>query len=132
MNRLIRLIAICFGSLILWTSPLQAQERSAVRAGFELPANSGKKILIFRPRISVGSQSTGGMFEPNAEWTDRAKLNMQSRSEEHTSELQSLMRISYDVFCLKKKNKNNTLRDKVHKTPYEIRNKTQTDNRIHM
>src|SRR3546814_9233425 len=27
-----------------------------------------------------------------------------SRSEEHTSELQSLMRISYDVFCLKKKN----------------------------
>src|SRR3546814_15106312 len=33
----------------------------------------------------------------------------QVRSEEHTSELQSLMRISYAVFCLKKKtNKNNT------------------------
>src|SRR3546814_6466634 len=31
----------------------------------------------------------------------------QRRSEEHTSELQSLMRISYAVFCLKKK-KNNT------------------------
>src|SRR3546814_2141686 len=30
------------------------------------------------------------------------------RSEEHTSELQSLMRISYAVFCLKKKNNNNT------------------------
>src|SRR3546814_1800292 len=30
------------------------------------------------------------------------------RSEEHTSELQSLMRISYAVFCLKKKNKLNT------------------------
>src|SRR3546814_5644835 len=29
------------------------------------------------------------------------------RSEEHTSELQSLMRISYAVFCLKKKNANN-------------------------
>src|SRR3546814_7799525 len=28
------------------------------------------------------------------------------RSEEHTSELQSLMRISYDYFCLKKKNNN--------------------------
>src|SRR3546814_8424215 len=28
------------------------------------------------------------------------------RSEEHTSELQSLMRISYDVFCLKKKKQN--------------------------
>src|SRR3546814_7001703 len=30
------------------------------------------------------------------------------RSEEHTSELQSLMRISYAVFCLKKKTKNHT------------------------
>src|SRR3546814_9494938 len=36
-----------------------------------------------------------------------------SRSEEHTSELQSLMRISYAVFCLKKKNTNNHTRDKV-------------------
>src|SRR3546814_3151207 len=32
------------------------------------------------------------------------------RSEEHTSELQSLMRISYAVFCLKKKNEKLTLR----------------------
>src|SRR3546814_8076410 len=31
----------------------------------------------------------------------------EARSEEHTSELQSLMRISYAVFCLKKKKKNN-------------------------
>src|SRR3546814_5482677 len=31
-----------------------------------------------------------------------------ARSEEHTSELQSLMRISYAVFCLKKKNKSNS------------------------
>src|SRR3546814_8093022 len=30
---------------------------------------------------------------------------LQERSEEHTSELQSLMRISYAVFCVKKKNK---------------------------
>src|SRR3546814_9420532 len=32
-----------------------------------------------------------------------------TRSEEHTSELQSLMRISYAVFCLKKKNKHNSI-----------------------
>src|SRR3546814_6857546 len=31
------------------------------------------------------------------------RLNLLPRSEEHTSELQSLMRISYAVFCLKKK-----------------------------
>src|SRR3546814_6257734 len=34
-----------------------------------------------------------------------ARNGMPRRSEEHTSELQSLMRISYAVFCLKKKNK---------------------------
>src|SRR3546814_2575105 len=34
-----------------------------------------------------------------------AAVERESRSEEHTSELQSLMRISYAVFCLKKKTK---------------------------
>src|SRR3546814_1518574 len=33
----------------------------------------------------------------------RGRLRPRARSEEHTSELQSLMRISYAVFCLKKK-----------------------------
>src|SRR3546814_3535748 len=37
----------------------------------------------------------------------RQRMRVGGRSEEHTSELQSLMRISYAVFCLKKKNKQN-------------------------
>src|SRR3546814_7756859 len=37
-----------------------------------------------------------------------AEFHDQRRSEEHTSELQSLMRISYAVFCLKNKNQSNT------------------------
>src|SRR3546814_19546178 len=41
----------------------------------------------------------GGVARPN----DVTGTNIAERSEEHTSELQSLMRISYDVFCLKKK-----------------------------
>src|SRR3546814_6367767 len=39
-------------------------------------------------------------------WATGAQLRPLSRSEEHTSELQSLMRISYAVFCLKKKRTN--------------------------
>jgi hypothetical protein len=77
MKKLAQLAATCLGLLMLFMSPVHAQERSAVKAGFELPANSGKKILVFRPRVSVGSQSTGGMFEPNGEWTDRARQNIQ-------------------------------------------------------
>src|SRR3546814_1038855 len=41
------------------------------------------------------------LFDP----IDGPNFFSNSRSEEHTSELQSLMRISYAVFCLKKKNK---------------------------
>src|SRR3546814_4516430 len=48
---------------------------------------------------------------------------IQHRSEEHTSELQSLMRISYAVFCLKKKKNNyyrNTTRHIITKAPLLI------------
>src|SRR3546814_7862467 len=38
-----------------------------------------------------------------------AMVMLIGRSEEHMSELQSLMRISYAVFCLKKKNQHNTI-----------------------
>src|SRR3546814_1739827 len=41
------------------------------------------------------------------EWIEtRSPVELCARSEEHTSELQSLMRISYAVFCLKKKKHN--------------------------
>src|SRR3546814_6212816 len=40
---------------------------------------------------------------PTSDPLDRAEPSLDSRSEEHTSELQSLMRISYAVFCLTKK-----------------------------
>src|SRR3546814_8092649 len=48
-----------------------------------------------------------GVISPAARALARSSCNSSSvgpRSEEHTSELQSLMRISYAVFCLKKKN----------------------------
>src|SRR3546814_9416985 len=41
-----------------------------------------------------------------AAWRARAMILAMNRSEEHTSELQSLMRISYAVFCFQKKNTN--------------------------
>src|SRR3546814_9954197 len=48
-----------------------------------------------------------GKFHPHGDTAvyDAMVRLAQDRSEEHTSELQSLMRISYAVFCLKKKNK---------------------------
>src|SRR3546814_1636417 len=51
-----------------------------------------------------------GNLRPGRAWrgvdrSGRDRHRLRDRSEEHTSELQSLMRISYAVFCLKKKKK---------------------------
>src|SRR3546814_8669084 len=56
---------------------------------------------ITRPRSSGSAgMSTGSGYFASTYWM--IALESASRSEEHTSELQSLMRISYAVFCLKK------------------------------
>src|SRR3546814_9794524 len=54
--------------------------------------------------MRVGSGSGGGVWSRRL--SRRRHVRSLLRSEEHTSELQSLMRISYAVFCLKKKKKN--------------------------
>src|SRR3546814_6806714 len=51
---------------------------------------------------------TGGVGDGAKNGTESHAGGSHERSEEHTSELQSLMRISYAVFCLKKKKKNTT------------------------
>src|SRR3546814_4556652 len=53
--------------------------------------------------IADGDQSVPAYVQALLEQTADSLDNLQRRSEEHTSELQSLMRISYAVFCLKKK-----------------------------
>src|SRR3546814_9928657 len=68
-----------------------------LRAGVDNVANKrywASAFDSFRPDLQQGAPRT-------------FKASASIRSEEHTSELQSLMRISYAVFCLKKKNKQN-------------------------
>src|SRR3546814_5819720 len=60
-------------------------------------------------RTHKRSSSSDGSTEFGAEGARRSR-SLAERSEEHTSELQSLMRISYAVFCLKKKSYNSTRR----------------------
>src|SRR3546814_5174685 len=53
-----------------------------------------------RPQVGTPSQQAERAVFANSQ---NPAVQQQVRSEEHTSELQSLMRISYAVFCLKKK-----------------------------
>src|SRR3546814_21105028 len=55
---------------------------------------------LFRS-VAIGDIPRGVPIPAPAGWVERSGIFW--RSEEHTSELQSLMRISYAVFCLKKK-----------------------------
>src|SRR3546814_9951863 len=57
------------------------------------------ETLLSGPGLAAGHAARAGR------WLTAEEIG---RSEEHTSELQSLMRISYAVFCLKKKTKKNT------------------------
>src|SRR3546814_9348385 len=65
-------------------------------------------------RMQVGSSANGAdpTFITRSAQQSRNRMNaLTRRSEEHTSELQSLMRISYAVFCLKnKKNTNHSIK----------------------
>src|SRR3546814_2911665 len=79
------------------------------RARYQRPLAAGESffgstaIHTAVPDLRVLSVADG----PDAE-VDAHALGEGFRSEEHTSELQSLMRISYAVFCLKKKKKQHT------------------------
>src|SRR3546814_1906505 len=76
------------------TRALQEYRYAASQAGIE-QAEMDKALEQLTRRLGDAAQ---GVKEPLA-----ALERLGVRSEEHTSELQSLMRISYPVFCLKKK-----------------------------
>src|SRR3546814_1763919 len=97
-----------------------ALDGSLKNAEFRTDENFGFEVPVSVPGVD------GAILNPRETWADKsdfdataaklvklfidnfAKFEAHVRSEEHTSELQSLMRISYAVFCLKHKNNNTT------------------------
>lgn len=69
---------LCAASLLA-DVPVQAQfieigsEKSAIKEGFVLPKDGQVRIIVFRPDVRVGEQTTGGLNQPNAEWTKEAR-----------------------------------------------------------
>src|SRR3546814_8607169 len=75
---------------------------------FALP---NSKIMIHQPSGGFQGQVTDIQIHAEEIMRTRQRLNELYRSEEHTSELQSLMRTSYAVFCLKHKNKKQIIKE---------------------
>src|SRR3546814_8123957 len=67
-------------------------------------------VFSWTVSLCVRRSAVGSSLALSATGSRARAVRATARSEEHTSELQSLMRISYAVFCLKKKT--NTIRDK--------------------
>src|SRR3546814_6884066 len=86
-----------------------------------------------------GEKETGGGRESGSDaWKAYMRRSTNTRSEEHTSELQSLMRISYAVFCLKKKTRQKNQKHRNTKTQKESvtqnknnKNKIKKNTEIH-
>src|SRR3546814_9190447 len=78
-----------------------AKARSAIR-GYLRTQREDEAVRLGRRLLEIAMRE---LKIPPAALKDEARLQPVLRSEEHKSELQSLMRISYAVFCLKKKNK---------------------------
>src|SRR3546814_1923245 len=72
-------------------------------AGIDVSKTSIVSQMAMMPTRAAISLTEGAVTFEGAELPDEEKARV--RSEEHTSELQSLMRISYAVFCLQKKKK---------------------------
>lgn len=63
-------------------APAPAFAKSTTAEGFSFPADGQMKIVVFRPDVHVGSLKVGGVDEPNAEWTEQARINIQQKLEE--------------------------------------------------
>src|SRR3546814_10422938 len=106
------------------STPLVHAERMKTLYGHVITAPTDERELIDVPQVGEDDSSHSqqipssllvGIIQPRVE-----------RSEEHTSELQSLMRISYAVFCLKKKKYRNI----IHTDNQPIRPEQDTMRRI--
>src|SRR3546814_3785401 len=89
--------------------------RQEVLQGRLFPAGSGgeaalaQRLRLLRQQLldARGVVEDVGQLGARLRHDGRQVVEIEERSEEHTSELQSLMRISYAVFCLKKKKTKN-------------------------
>src|SRR3546814_7461639 len=90
--------------LLTYALPLYMDEQGATSA------SAGRILMLYGFCVIYVGPWMGRMADRSAykkHWIVLGGLVGSARSEEHTSELQSLMRISYAVFCMNKQNNRN-------------------------
>ena len=74
----LKLLPIFAGSALLLAVAMPAithaqSRQSLTKDPFAFPAAGQVRVVLFRPDVSVGEQSTGGLDQPNAGWTEQAR-----------------------------------------------------------
>src|SRR3546814_3488676 len=80
----------------------QLERRIMFRRAMKRSVQNAMRIGAGGIKIQVGGRLNGAEIA-RTEWYREGRVPLHTDRKEHTSELQSLMRISYAVFCLKKK-----------------------------
>src|SRR3546814_5697668 len=100
---------VCSSDLVHEAPDVLVGRHVVVHGGEHRP---GGVDQVGRLSLSLGHPDADGLHRARVGWRrsrpSARDVAGEGRSEEHTSELQSLMRISYAVFCLKKKKKQST------------------------
>src|SRR3546814_5745267 len=96
------MLAAQFNSTRLWRCSIKLVSVEALQGATSCVV--GNATTVSRPTWSSRQVARVSMFLRAACASSFVMERAYARSEEHTSELQSLMRISYAVFCLKKNN----------------------------
>src|SRR3546814_8930312 len=96
-----------------WSSDVCSSDLSQLCCESAPDSCSLRRIFLHLAKLPLKIGRRNHVSQPIAVFTNdlhevACALRRKERSEEHTSELQSLMRISYAVFCLKKKNTQDT------------------------
>src|SRR3546814_2000260 len=100
-------------TLFPYTTLFRSDFVDEFRGGVGVALDAGNPVVV---ELAVGRRHVGRRGSRAVGRIGGARIAagdvdaVAGRSEEHTSELQSLMRISYAVFCLKKKNRNELVR----------------------
>src|SRR3546814_5336297 len=85
----------------------EAEAFRSMKPVFRTVMDGAGRATVAVDRVTTSNMAPTKRHDPDNPLAD-GDGNVWERSEEHTSELQSLMRISYAVFCLQKKNKQKT------------------------
>ncbi len=65
--------AFCLGISSLHSAAYAQSRKSLTSETFSFPAQGQVRVVLFRPDVTVSEQSTGGLDQPNAGWTEQAR-----------------------------------------------------------